>query len=148
MMKETHARTLTKTVVYRVLSVIAIILLSLAFGASDAVAGVLGLGAVVLGTVAYYIHDRVWLRFAWLTSDNSESRWRSLIKSVTYRLIAIGLAFAMAKIFLTTSNSTAAAFTIAQMAINFVLYFVVERVFNLLAWGKRDDAVSEITQVS
>ena len=145
-MKETHIRTVTKTVVYRVLSVIAIILLSLAFGASDAVAGALGLGAVVLGTIAYYIHDRVWLRFAWLTSDNSESRLRSLIKSVTYRLIAMGLAFAMAKLFLTSSNSAAAAFTIAQMAINFVLFFVVERVFNLIAWGKVDDAVSEITQ--
>ena len=145
-MKETHIRTVTKTVVYRVLSVIASILLSLAFGASDAVAGALGLGAVVLGTIAYYIHDRVWLRFAWLTSDNSESRLRSLIKSVTYRLIAMGLAFAMAKLFLTSSNSAAAAFTIAQMAINFVLFFVVERVFNLIAWGKVDDAVSEITQ--
>lgn len=145
-MKETHIRTVTKTVVYRVLSVIAIILLSLAFGASDAVAGALGLGAVVLGTIAYYIHDRVWLRFAWLTSDNGESRLRSLIKSVTYRLIAMGLAFAMAKLFLTSSNSAAAAFTIAQMAINFVLFFVVERVFNLIAWGKRNDAVSEITQ--
>jgi uncharacterized membrane protein len=145
-MKETHIRTVTKTVVYRVLSVIAIILLSLAFGASDAVAGALGLGAVVLGTIAYYIHDRVWLRFAWLTSDNSESQLRSLIKSVTYRLIAMGLAFAMAKLFLTSSNSSAAAFTIAQMAINFVLFFIVERVFNLIAWGKVDDAVSEITQ--
>jgi uncharacterized membrane protein len=147
-MKETHTRTLTKAVVYRILSVVAIVLLSLAFGASDAVAGVLGLGAVVLGTIAYYIHDRVWLRFAWLTTNNSESRWRSLIKSVTYRLIAMGIAFALAKIFLTTSNSTAAVFTIAQMAINFALFFVVERVFNLIAWGKSNNAVSEITQVT
>jgi uncharacterized membrane protein len=147
-MKETHIRTVTKTVVYRVLSVIAIILLSLAFGASDAVAGALGLGAVVFGSIAYYIHDRVWLRFAWLASNNNESQLRSLIKSVTYRLIAMGIAFAMAKLFLTSSNSSAAAFTITQMAINFVLFFVVERVFNLIAWGKVDDAVSEITQAT
>lgn len=143
-MKESHTRTLTKTVVYRILSVIAIILLSLAFGASDAVAGVLGLGSVVLGTVAYYIHDRVWLKFSWLTDHNSESRWRSLIKSVTYRLIAMGLAFTMAKLFLTNSNSAAAAFTIAQMAINFVLFFIVERVFNLIAWGRVNDELDEI----
>jgi len=143
-MRETHTRTLTKTVVYRVASVIAIILLSLAFGASDAVAGALGLGAVVFGTVAYYIHDRVWLRFAWLTLDNSESRWRSLIKSVTYRLIAMGIAFVLAKVFLTNNTAAAAAFTVIQMAINFVLFFVVERVFNLFAWGKVDNAVGEI----
>lgn len=145
-MKETHSRTLCKTVVYRILSVVAIILLSLAFGASDAVAGVLGLGAVVLGTVAYYIHDRVWLRFNWLTSDNSESRWRSLIKSITYRLIAMGIAFALAKMFLTSNTSTAAVFTVVQMAINFVLFFAVERVFNLLAWGKVNHHAQTLTK--
>ena len=135
-MRETHRRTLTKTVLYRLLSVIAIFVLSLAFGASGSTAGVLGLGAVVFGTLAYYVHDRVWLRFAWLTHGDQETKSRSLIKSVTYRIVVLFIAFGLAKVFLTASTETALLFTVIQMVINFALYYLVERVFNFISWGK------------
>jgi uncharacterized membrane protein len=132
MINQTHKRTLAKTVIYRVLSVIAIIILALSFGASDAIAGTLGLGAVVLGSISYYIHDRVWLKFGLLAQTNNELPMRSLIKSITYRIIVLVLAFGMARLFLTSNNGTAALFTVLQMIINFVLYYIVERVNNYL----------------
>ena len=137
MLQETHSRTLTKTVVYRVLSVIAIVLLALSYGAGTSVAGALGLGAIIVGSIAYYLHDRVWLKFSLMTEQDSEHQGRSLIKSITYRCIVFMIAFALARMFLTDSNAVAASFTIWQMVINFTLYYFVERVFNKISWGKK-----------
>lgn len=137
MINETRVRTLTKTVSYRILSVIAIVLLALAFGADSAIAGILGMGAVVLGSTSYYLHDRVWLKFGFLTQDTNEKPVRSLVKSITYRIIVLMIAFGLTRSFLTTSNATAATFTLIQMVINFILYYTVERVFNRISWGKK-----------
>ena len=63
MIKETHARTATKAVIYRILSVIAIMLISIfGMGATLAEASQVGAIVVVLGTTIYYIHERLWIK--------------------------------------------------------------------------------------
>jgi len=135
---ETHARTVVKAIIYRILSVISVITLSLFFGASQQTAGIMGLVVVVVGTAIYYIHDRIWLKFSWLISNESGKDFisRSLLKTIIYRTITTLVGIAIARILLTDSTSTAIGFAVSQAIINAVLFYIVERVSNLISWGK------------
>jgi uncharacterized membrane protein len=136
--QETHARTVVKAIIYRILSVISVITLSLLFGANQQTAGIMGLVVVVVGTTIYYIHDRIWLKFSWLVANESGKDFilRSLIKTIIYRTITTLVGIAIARIVLTDSMTTAIEFTIAQAFVNALLFYIVERVSNLISWGK------------
>jgi len=136
---ETHARTVLKAIVYRILSVISIITLSLLFGASQQTAGIMGLVVVVVGTTIYYIHDRIWVKFSWLISKDAGKDLisRSLIKTIIYRTITTLVGIIIARIILTESTSTAIEFAISQAIVNALLFYIVERVANLIPWGRQ-----------
>ena len=133
---DTHLRTTIKAIIYRVLSVIAIICLSLAFGASTATAGMMGLVVVIIGTTIYYIHERIWVKYIWLISNGKDLVTRSLIKTLIYRAITTLAGIIIAREVLTNDTSTAIEFAIAQAATNMILFFIVERIANLISWGR------------
>ena len=134
---ETHSRTLLKTIAYRILCTIAIYFIALSLGASLAASGTMALVIFCLGVTLYYLHDRVWNRFNWNRDDAGlESKKRSLIKTIVYRLFTVVLAVFVAKIFMTDDNQTAVAFAIAQFVVNMILYYLVERVFNRFNIGR------------
>lgn len=133
---ETHLRTTIKAIIYRVLSVIAIICLSLAFGASTTTAGIMGLVVVIMGTTIYYIHERIWLKYKWLTFSGKDAVTRSLIKTVIYRAITTLVGIVIARVVLTDTTAAAIEFTLAQAATNMILFFIVERIANLISWGR------------
>ena len=135
--KETHGRTVAKTVIYRILSILLVMGITLAFGASASTAGKVGLVVLIGGTIIYYLHDRIWLWFGW-NRDNigTDSVWRSVAKTILYRILVLILAFATARVFVTDNNSDAAIWTIVQMIATMILYYICERVFNRIQWGK------------
>ena len=136
---ETHARTVVKAIVYRILSVVSVVLLSLLFGASQQTAGIMGLVVVVVGTTIYYIHDRIWVKNSWLVSKDTSKDLvsRSLVKTIIYRTITTLVGVAIARILLTDSNTTAIEFAVAQAVINALLFYLVERIANLIPWGRQ-----------
>lgn len=135
--KETQLRSVIKAIVYRILSVISIVILSLIFGASLSTAGKIGIIVIIVGTTIYYIHERLWILSSWLRNHNGLD-WisRSIIKTVIYRIITMIAGIIVAKIMLTDDNSTATLFGISQAVINMTLFFIVERIFNRIQWGR------------
>jgi uncharacterized membrane protein len=134
---ESKLRTVSKTVVYRVLCTIGIGLLALAIGATGTQAGTLALISVVLGLVMYYIHDRVWNLFNWRRDKNgNESVLRSVVKTIGYRILVMIAVVIVVKFIITDSTQTAVAFAIGQFFINLILYYVVERVANRIQKGR------------
>lgn len=135
---ETHSRTLAKTITYRILCTIAIYLIALGLGAGSLASGTLAITIAVLGTIIYYIHDRVWNKIRWRrnTEDGTESQVRSIVKTIGYRVITIVIALILARIIITENMQTAAAFAIGQFLANMVLYYIVERFYNNFAKGK------------
>jgi uncharacterized membrane protein len=63
------------------------------------------------------------------------SKKRSLAKSLTWRLIAVISTFVIGYA-MTGSLSFAASLTIASNLINFILYYVHERVWLKVDWGR------------
>lgn len=65
------------------------------------------------------------------------SKTRSLAKSLTWRVLAIIVTFASIYV-LTGEIATATAGTLLTNSINFVLYYLHERVWNSVSWGKAE----------
>jgi uncharacterized membrane protein len=137
--KETHPRTLSKTVAYRILCTIAILLITYFYSGSLTTSASVGLISVIVGSTLYYLHDRAWLFVAWHRNDTgNDTKIRSLVKTVVYRVIVMIAAFITFKFVATGgSNSDAAVLTIAQMVVNLINYYIVERFFDSITWGKK-----------
>lgn len=135
---DSHGRTALKTVVYRVLCTIAIYFIAVALGAESAASGTLALTIVVLGTILYYLHDRVWNLIRWRRdNEGKESALRSVIKTLAYRLLTVVIAVILARLIITDSNQMAISFAVSQFVVNMLLYYLVERVFNRIQLGLR-----------
>jgi uncharacterized membrane protein len=133
---ETHLRTIAKLVVYRVIVIITLMLMVLAAGGSDAQAGAVGLAVLIVGSIVYYLHDRVWMLFPWARSaDANDAKKRSLVKTICYRLIIMVVAFITFKV-VGMDNQQSAGLAVIQAVVNMFFYYAVERVFNRLSWGK------------
>lgn len=135
---EKHSRTLVKTILYRILCTIAIYFIALALSADSASSGKLALVALVLGTLIYYIHDRVWNKISWNRDlfNGKESNLRSLIKTLVYRIITFVIGVISARILITDSNSVALSFAIGQFFANMIIYFLIERISNYINRGR------------
>ena len=135
--KETHARTATKTVVYRILSLVITAVITGLFGGSSEQMAQMAVAAFVLGTVSYYVNDRVWLLFTWNRNEQGvDSTLRSITKTVVYRIIVLIITTITAKIILGGPLEQAAGFAVAMLAANGLLYFVCEKASNYIKWGR------------
>ncbi len=131
---ESHVRTLTKTVVFRILSTIGVYLLSVSLGISSRGASGLALFALVFGIVAYYTHDRVWNIVKWNRNTESlkESNLRSIAKTITYRIIIFVVSTIVVKVMTGGGMGLALSFAIGNLLVNMTLYYIVERVANVI----------------
>ena len=131
---ESHVRTLTKTVVFRILSTIGVYLLSISLGISSRGASGLALFALVFGIVAYYTHDRVWNLVKWNRNAESlkESNLRSFAKTITYRIIIFVVSTIVVKVMTGGGMGLALSFAIGNLLVNMTLYYIVERIANVI----------------
>lgn len=134
---ESKLRTVSKTVVYRILCTIGVGLLALAIGATGAQAGTLALISFFIGIIMYYIHDRVWNLFDWKRDEQGkESAIRSIVKTVIYRILVMIIVVLLVKFIITDDNAMAISFAVGQFLINLILYYIVERVANKIQKGR------------
>ena len=66
----------------------------------------------------------------------NDSNARSIVKTITWRLTGSGATFLVSYL-MTNSFAIAGSITIIQMTINSILYFIHERLWNVLKWGRK-----------
>lgn len=64
-LNDSAARSVVKTVTWRITGSTATFLIAYLLTGNFAVAGVIGITQMISNTVLYYIHERVWNRIAW-----------------------------------------------------------------------------------
>ena len=136
--KETHARTVAKTVAYRIGAMISIMAIAYFIFNDLAIAGGMGAMVIFLGTALYYLHDRVWLLLGWnRDGEGKDGLARSTAKTISYRvIIVIAMALTVKLVAPDSTNTQVGGFVLAQLVANLGIYFLVERIFNAIAWGK------------
>lgn len=136
---ETHIRTTAKAITYRVLHMIELFILAQLFGSGAQMAGLLVVVVIALGTILYYIYDRVWILIPWkreLTSGK-DKRTRSLIKSIGYRVLIFFVAIVVFMIVLQFPFLKAVAMSASDIFSAIIIYYIVERLYNPITWGRK-----------
>jgi uncharacterized membrane protein len=135
---ETHTRTLVKLVCYRILSICATVLLTLLLCGSMVQALTMGAGSLLIGSVHYYVYDRVWLLFGWKRDRLGKDHVvRSVVKSVIYRLTALILIALLARVVFAETNMMAFLLAVLKSIVNATSYYILERLFNRIQWGRK-----------
>lgn len=116
-LRDTHARTLFKSITYR----------ALAIGASIIMVGWYhAIYVEISKTIIFYLCERFWLRVHWEIKDNSESWTRTIVKSLFYRLLATVVAAYWVGI------QSALWLALFQT----ILFILNEKAWQLVSWGR------------
>lgn len=134
---ETQFRSIIKTVTYRLASTFAAMGLALLFGASGRGAGAIGIFVLVFGVFTYYLNERVWLKTGWGRDDGNDSLRRTIAKTIFYRIFIFFVATCSGYVLVTHEIVSAMYFALTQIPVHLVLYFLIERFFNHIGWGKK-----------
>jgi len=65
-----------------------------------------------------------------------EKRIRSFIKSITWRVLAVINGFLIAYVFLNDFSKSLIIAVVGNIT-GFVLYYIHERIWNIIKWGKK-----------
>ena len=141
-LKETHARTVVKTISWRVLLTLSHIINGLIVSGSLLIGlQIAGLSAII-NSILFWAHERAWNIFLWnrkqTDKDFVEGHPRTLSKIITWRVLITGSNFLIPFI-MTGSWGAAAAFLGIATFVNIALFWGHERAWNKIHWGKKAD---------
>jgi uncharacterized membrane protein len=139
--EETHLRSITKVISWRVLITFSHMINALIVTGSLLMGLKIAGLALVINSTLFWIHERLWNFFQWNRRKDEklefrEGQPRSVSKIVTWRVLITGSNFLIPFI-ITGSWGSAAIFAGMATVINMILYWSHERFWNWIKWGKR-----------
>jgi uncharacterized membrane protein len=131
---DSHGRALAKAVTWRAVGTADTFVWSWLITHQPVSAGAIASTEVFTKIGLYYVHERLWrlLKFA------PDSRLRSFVKSISWRLIGSMDTFLLALIF-TGSGKYAVSIASAEAITKIVLYYLHERARRMVRWGRLED---------
>jgi small-conductance mechanosensitive channel len=140
---ETHARTIAKLAVYKFMSIFVAYFLSLAFGANTMQALTMSLAGLTIGSVHYYLYDRLSLYVKWgRTPEGHDTTLRSIVKTIVYRITVVMVTMIIARMVFLDSTWTAFVMASIKFVAYAIAYFIIERGFDRLQWGKKSKEIA------
>ena len=95
----------------------------------------LALLVLVIKSVAYYIHERLWNKFDFGRLKKTVIKMRSLFKALTWRIVASTITLISA-ILITSNFDWTKSIVIYEFINGIFIYYVHERIWNKLNWGR------------
>jgi uncharacterized membrane protein len=137
---EKHPRTIVKAVSWRVLLTISHFINGVIVTGSMMVALKIASWSALINTVLYWLHERTWNWFQWnrKPDDNiffQDGHPRTATKMITWRII-VNFSNFFIPFFMTGSWGTAGVFFTIAVVINMILFYLHERGWNRIKWGK------------
>ena len=128
---DSHGRALVKAITWRAIGTADTFLWSWLITHEPVSAGAIAGTEVLTKIILYYLHERVWrlLRIA------PNSRIRSLVKSISWRVVGSLDTFILSLIF-TGSAKYAVSIATAEALTKVVLYYLHERGWRMIKWGR------------
>jgi uncharacterized membrane protein len=126
-----HARALAKGVTWRIVGTLDTFLWSLLITRQPFSAGSIASLETFTKIALFYGHERVWRLFRW----GPDTHLRSLVKAVSWRLVGSLDTFILS-LLVTGSAKYAVSIATAEALTKIVLYYLHERIWRLVAWGR------------
>ena len=137
---EKHSRTIIKTISWRVLLTMSHFVNGFIVTGSLVMAMKIAGWSLVINSALYWVHERIWNWFQWnKRPDNNrffkDGHPRTTTKMITWRLI-VNFSNFLIPLVMTGSWGQAGAFFTIAVIVNMTLYYLHERGWNLIRWGK------------
>ena len=132
---ESHLRAFTKGVTWRIIGTLDTFLWSWLVTGHPIAAGAIASLETFTKIALFYLHERLWR----LIRVAPQSRWRSLIKAVSWRLVGSLDTFILSYI-VTHRLRYAVSIASIEALTKIALYYVHERVWRRVAWGRLEAA--------
>lgn len=130
---ESHARALTKAVSWRAVGTADTFVWSWLITGHAGSAGAIASLEVFTKIALYYLHERVWRVLPWAPNARS----RSLVKAISWRVVGSFDTF-MLGFMVTRNGGHAALIALAELVTKIGLYYLHERAWRRIAWGRLD----------
>ena len=134
-MIELTTRTLVKTISWRTYTTLVGIITAYLLTRNFVISGSIAFSQLVINTILYAIHERVWLKVKWGIHNLSESRSRTIFKTVVWRIIMFATATGITYFF-TGNLTTSGNFATIQLVVNTLLNILHERIWNSIKWQR------------
>lgn len=132
---ESHARALTKAVSWRAIGTADTFLWSWLITGEIGSAGAIASLETFTKIALYYVHERLWRLLPWAPN----ARLRSLIKAISWRAVG-SLDTFLLSLLVTRNGGHAALIALAELVTKIGLYYLHERGWRRVAWGRLDSA--------
>ena len=126
-----HARALAKGVSWRIIGTLDTFIWSLLITKQAFSAGSIASLETITKIALFYGHERAWRLIRWAP----DSHLRSIIKAVSWRLVG-SLDTFMLSLLVTGSAKYAISIATAEALTKIVLYYLHERAWRLVRWGR------------
>ena len=142
---ETNRRSVVKALTWRVIASLDTTVIAYFVTGGD-IKKALAIGGfeVITKMVIYFFHERAWNKIKWGKRiedlpgvKTADTKRRSVVKATTWRVLGTLDTFILASIF-TKSVKHASSIAIIEVFTKPVLYFLHERFWNSVFWGKRE----------
>ncbi len=130
---DSHGRSVAKAVTWRAIGTADTFVWSLLITHHPAHAGTIASLETFTKILMFYVHERLWRLFKWAPN----ARVRSIAKAVSWRFVG-GLDTAVLSFLVTGSLKYAVSIAGAEAITKIGLYYVHERVWRRVAWGRLD----------
>jgi uncharacterized membrane protein len=130
---DSHARALAKAVSWRAVGTADTFLWGFLITGHAGHAGAIASLEVLTKIALFYFHERLWRLLPWAPN----ARLRSLIKAVSWRLVGSIDTFTLSFL-VTGSGRSASLIALAEVVTKIGLYYVHERLWRKVAWGRLD----------
>ncbi|MEO6339208.1 MAG: DUF2061 domain-containing protein [Caulobacteraceae bacterium] len=132
--RDSHARALAKAVTWRAIGTTDTFLWSWLVTGHPVAAGTIASLETLTKIVLFYLHERAWRLFRF----SPNARWRSFVKSISWRVIGSLDTFILS--LLVTGNAKyAVSIASVEALTKIVLYYIHERVWRRVSWGRLDE---------
>ena len=140
-MKVTKNRSLIKSISYRVIGFVNTFLISFLVindGVNEKTIKYslyLALLVLIIKAITYYLHERFWNIFDFGRLNKTASKMRSILKALTWRIAASTITLISA-ILITSNLEWTKSIVIYEFINGILIYYVHERIWNRLNWGR------------
>jgi len=133
---DSKLRTFIKTLSYRILSVLTVLVLSIVLDYGSGFGLKFVVITMTIGFLLFFIHERVWNLFKLFKDGELDTPKRSLIKTVSWRIMSF-IALFIIGLTLGLSSENALTWTIWNNLAFIVIHYLHERLWNRIRWGKK-----------
>lgn len=132
---ESNLRTIIKTLSYRTAVALSIFMASIVMNYGVGFGLKFVILVYTLGSLTFYIQERLWLRVKWGMEGIHELHKRTVAKTITWRIWSLIVLFVFGMV-MGLQSSDAIEWTIVTNVLFVVVHYAHERAWNLISWRK------------